>query len=71
VHSRKGDADDTYIRNNAMKNMFAILLRLIGIGSVAGLIATIPMTLFMLLMQQVLPKWQKYALPLNWRNEAK
>ena len=54
-----------------MKNMFAILLRLIGIGSVAGLIATIPMTLFMLLMQQVLPKWQKYALPLNWRNEPK
>jgi uncharacterized membrane protein YagU involved in acid resistance len=46
-----------------MKNVFAILLRLIGIGSVAGLIATIPMTLFMLLMQQVLPKWQKYALP--------
>ena len=46
-----------------MKNVFAMLLRLIGIGSVAGLIATIPMTLFMLLMQQLLPKWQKYALP--------
>jgi putative membrane protein len=46
-----------------MKNVFAILLRCIGIGSVAGFIATIPMTLFMLLMQQLLPKWQKYALP--------
>ena len=46
-----------------MNKVFAILLRCIGIGSVAGLIATIPMTLFMLLMQQLLPKWQKYALP--------
>ena len=46
-----------------MKNVLAMLLRCIGIGSVAGLIATIPMTLFMLLMQQLLPKWQKYALP--------
>ena len=46
-----------------MNKVFAILLRCIGIGSVAGLVATIPMTLFMLLMQQLLPKWQKYALP--------
>lgn len=46
-----------------MNKVFAMLLRFIGIGSVAGIIATIPMTLFMMLMQQVLPKWQKYALP--------
>ncbi len=46
-----------------MSKMFSILLRFFGIGSVAGIIATIPMTLFMLLMQQLLPKWQKYALP--------
>lgn len=46
-----------------MYKVFAILLRFFGIGSVAGAIATIPMTLFMLLMQQLLPKWQKYALP--------
>ena len=46
-----------------MNKVFAILLRFFGIGSVAGIIATIPMTLFMLLMQQLLPKWQQYALP--------
>ena len=46
-----------------MHKVFSILLQFFGIGSVAGIIATIPMTLFMLLMQQLLPKWQKYALP--------
>jgi len=32
-------------------------------GAVAGFVATIPMTLFMLLMHRFLPNWQKYALP--------
>jgi len=36
---------------------------LLSTGALAGLIATIPMTLFMLLMHRLLPKWQKYALP--------
>ena len=36
---------------------------LLSTGAFAGLIATIPMTLFMLLMHRLLPQWQKYALP--------
>ena len=36
---------------------------LLSSGALAGLIATIPMTLFMLLMHRLLPRWQKYALP--------
>lgn len=32
-------------------------------GSLAGLIATVPMTIFMLAVQSILPKWQQYALP--------
>src|SRR5262249_46703915 len=32
-------------------------------GSLAGLIATVPMTIFMLAAQYFLPKWQQYALP--------
>ncbi|HZU70765.1 MAG TPA: DUF6789 family protein [Ktedonobacteraceae bacterium] len=32
-------------------------------GAMAGLIATIPMTLFMLAAHRLLPDWQKYALP--------
>jgi len=32
-------------------------------GSLAGLIATVPMTLFMLAVQYLLPQWQQYALP--------
>lgn len=34
-----------------------------GSGAMAGLIATAPMTGFMLLMHQLLPNWQKTALP--------
>jgi putative membrane protein len=29
----------------------------------AGVVATVPMTLWMLLIQQLLPRWQQYALP--------
>lgn len=36
---------------------------LLSTGAIAGLIATMPMTLFMLLMHRLLPRWQKYALP--------
>jgi putative membrane protein len=36
---------------------------LIGIGALAGTIATLPMTLFMLLMQRMLPRSQHYDLP--------
>jgi uncharacterized membrane protein YagU involved in acid resistance len=32
-------------------------------GSLAGLIATVPMTIVMLAMQYLLPQWQQYALP--------
>jgi len=32
-------------------------------GAIAGVIATLPMTLFMLLMGRILPKWQHYDLP--------
>ena len=32
-------------------------------GTIAGLVATIPMTFFMLLLQHVLPHQQRYALP--------
>lgn len=32
-------------------------------GAEAGLVATVPMTGFMLAMHQLLPRWQKYALP--------
>ena len=32
-------------------------------GALAGLIATVPMTLFMLAAQRLLPQWQHYALP--------
>ena len=32
-------------------------------GAFAGLIATVPMTLFMLAAQRILPRWQQYALP--------
>lgn len=33
------------------------------LGATAGLIGTIPMTIFMLAMHRFLPKWQQYALP--------
>src|SRR5690242_14721422 len=32
-------------------------------GSFAGLIATVPMTIFMLGAHRILPQWQRYALP--------
>ena len=32
-------------------------------GACAGLIATVPMTIFMLAAQRLLPAWQQYALP--------
>lgn len=32
-------------------------------GTIAGLVATIPMTIFMLIMHRILPAWQRYALP--------
>ncbi|MBA2286341.1 MAG: DUF1440 domain-containing protein [Ktedonobacteraceae bacterium] len=32
-------------------------------GAAAGCLATVPMTIFMLAMQRVLPHWQRYALP--------
>lgn len=34
-------------------------------GALAGTIATVPMTVFMLLMGRILPKWQHYDLPLE------
>ncbi len=32
-------------------------------GMAAGSLATVPMTIFMLAMQRVLPRWQRYSLP--------
>jgi len=49
--------------NKRLKMMLSLPLRFVGAGVLAGIIATLPMTLFMLLMHQLLPKWQQYALP--------
>ena len=38
-------------------------LLLILSGTIAGTISTVPMTVFMLLMGRLLPKWQHYDLP--------
>lgn len=32
-------------------------------GTIAGVLATFPMTLFLFLIHRLLPKWQRYALP--------
>jgi putative membrane protein len=32
-------------------------------GTIAGFVATLPMTLFLLIIQRLLPGWQQYALP--------
>ncbi len=32
-------------------------------GALAGLLGTLPMTIVMLILHRLLPKWQKYALP--------
>lgn len=49
--------------NRMFKTTLSFILRFAGVGSIAGAIATLPMTLFMLLMHQTLPMWQKYPLP--------
>ena len=49
--------------NQIVRTTFAFLLRFIGVGALAGMIATFPMTVFMLVTHQLLPSWQKYALP--------
>lgn len=36
---------------------------MLGKSALAGMIATLPMTLFMLFVQRFLPKWQHYDLP--------
>lgn len=36
---------------------------LFSAGAIAGLLATIPMTVFILIAHRLLPNWQKYALP--------
>ncbi len=48
---------------NDLKTLSSQLGVPLSAGAIAGLIATLPMTLFMLLMQQLLPHHQKYALP--------
>lgn len=45
------------------KSILSIARKYDAIGTLSGILATIPMTLFMLLMQRILPKWQQYALP--------
>jgi hypothetical protein len=37
--------------------------RFLARGICGGLMGAIPMTLFMLLIHRILPKWQQYALP--------
>ena len=49
--------------NKTIKTTFSFLLRFVGVGALAGMIATFPMTIFMLVTHRLLPKWQKYALP--------
>lgn len=50
----------TPYQNNSIlqRRGFPLLL-----GATAGLLGTIPMTIFMLAMHRLLPKWQQYALP--------
>ena len=50
--------DERIVQNNT-NDFLAPLLR----GALAGTIATLPMTAFMLLMMRVLPRWQHYDLP--------
>src|SRR2546421_2329776 len=45
------------------KSILSIARKYDALGTVAGIIATLPMTMFMLLMQRILPEWQRYALP--------
>ena len=46
------------------QNILATLLSIpFSRGALAGLVATVPMTLFMLVMHRLLPNWQRYALP--------
>lgn len=56
---------EQFIRQAQMSRQ--TLIKKIGLplveGSLAGLIATVPMTLFMLAVQRLLPQWQQYALP--------
>jgi len=48
------------IAQNALLKHYGLPL---GEGACAGLLATVPMTLFMLAAQRMLPQWQQYALP--------
>jgi putative membrane protein len=48
---------------SSIQNTTVDFLLPVGKGAVAGTVATIPMTAFMLLMQQALPRWQHYDLP--------
>ena len=45
------------------KPILSIARKYDALGTVAGIIATLPMTMFMLLMQRILPEWQQFALP--------
>jgi uncharacterized membrane protein YagU involved in acid resistance len=49
--------------NKRLRATLSLPLQFIGAGALAGVIATLPMTLFMLLMHRLLPRWQQYALP--------
>ena len=49
--------------DSSTRNTTVDFLLPIGKGAVAGTVATIPMTAFMLLMQRALPRWQHYDLP--------
>src|SRR2546421_1413250 len=45
------------------KPILSIARKYDALGTLAGIIATLPMTMFMLLMQRILPEWQQFALP--------
>ncbi len=49
--------------HNSMQHTTDGLLVSLAKGAVAGTIATLPMTAFMLLMMRALPRWQHYDLP--------
>src|SRR5581483_3021185 len=50
-------------RSDRMNNWRQIVGQYPLRGAIGGTIGTVPMTLFMLAMHRLLPRWQRYALP--------
>lgn len=59
VHREEATASAQQSAGKTASSLFSLLLR----GALAGFVGTLPMTAFMLLVKQFLPKWLQYALP--------